>query len=358
VLIVVALTGGVVWSNALAYHDVTLAPRDRMAELAHMGGLIAGKGPTFINEYEVYADRHFLHEGVPTEPAEYRPATLPLINGTALTKEAWADIDSFPLTTLEPYLSLVTRRSPAESRPPSIYHLVWQGNYYQLWQRPRIPATRIIQRVPLGESNTRPYCGVAEDGTMMPLCSGNPVATPPCRQILSLGRRARAEGAQLLAYQRAEPIVVRADESTWPGTWIHELASRTLIPTTSGQLVSHISVASSQNYGIWLDGSFTRGFEVSIDGRPVGEVKNELAAFSGYVQLTTVFLTAGVHTFVLTYPGANDLEPGSGVNEFTSLSAIALQPQRPPSELISVSPSQAAQLCGRPLDWIELVVPS
>jgi hypothetical protein len=357
VVVVVALTGGVLWSNALAYHDVTLAPRDRMAELAHMGGLVKGKGPTFINEYEVYASRHFLHEGVPVEPAEYRPVTLPLTDGTALTKEAWADIDSFPLTTLEPYVSIVTRRSPAESRPPSIYRLVWQGRYYQLWQRPAVPATRIIERVPLGESNTRPFCGVAEDGTTVALCSGNPVAIPPCRQVLSLGRRARAEQAQLVAYARAEPIVVRADEATWPGTWIHELASHTLIPTTSGSLVSHIAVASSQNYGFWLDGSFTRGFEVSIDGRSVGKVQNELAAFSGYVQLTTVFLTAGVHTFVLTYPGPNDLEPGSGVKEFTSLSAIALEPQRPPSELISVPPSQAALLCGRTLDWIELVVP-
>jgi hypothetical protein len=35
--------------------------------------------------------------------------------------------------------------------------------------------------------------------------------------------------------------------------------------------------------------------------------------------------------------------------------AIALVPKTPPSELIGASPAQAAGLCGRPLDWIELV---
>ena len=50
----------------------TLAPRARLAELQHIGKLVAGKGPTFVNEYEVYADRHFLREGAPVEPAEYR----------------------------------------------------------------------------------------------------------------------------------------------------------------------------------------------------------------------------------------------------------------------------------------------
>ena len=87
VLVIAALAGGVLWSNALAYHDVTLAPRARLAELQHIGGLVAGKGPTFVNEYEVYADRHFLREGAPVEPAEYRTVTLPLRDGVVADQE-------------------------------------------------------------------------------------------------------------------------------------------------------------------------------------------------------------------------------------------------------------------------------
>jgi hypothetical protein len=57
---------------------------------------------------------------------------------------------------------------------------------------------------------------------------------------------------------------------------------------------------------------------------------------------------------VLTYPHSN-LTPGSGENELTSISAITLQPQMPAGELIEVAPQQYSRLCGRTLDWIELV---
>ena len=71
-LLLGAIAGGVLWSNYLQYHNVTLAPRARLAELQTIGTLIAGKGPTFFNEYEIYGDRHFLRAGAPVEPAEYR----------------------------------------------------------------------------------------------------------------------------------------------------------------------------------------------------------------------------------------------------------------------------------------------
>jgi hypothetical protein len=357
-VVIAVIAGGVLWSNVLAYHDVTLAPRPRLAELQHIGGLLAGKGPTFMNEYEIYADRHFLRSGAPVEPAEYRTVTLPLRDGAILTKSAWADLDSFSLSTLEPYRSIVTRRSPAESRPSSIYRLIWQGRYYQLWQRPANPPTRILEHVPFGESTTLDYCGAAQNGPNKPPCSIDPVATPPCSQIQGLARRALSEHAQLVAYQRPAPIIVRGDQTVWPGTWFHDPEGHVLTPTTAGQAVAHIAVASAQSYELSLDGSFSRGFDVSVDGRHVGNVKDELSGFSGYVHLADVFLAPGIHTFVLTYPHA-DLTPGSGNDEFTSLSAIGLQPrQSPASELMSVPPRQAAQLCGRPLDWIELVTGS
>jgi hypothetical protein len=356
-VVLAVLAGGVLYSNVLDYHDATLAPRARLAELETIGGLVAGKGPTFINEYEIYADRHFLRSGDPVEPAEYRPVTLPLRDGTYLTKGAWADLDSFPLATLAPYRSIVTRRSPAESRPPSIYQLVWQGHYYQLWQRAAQPATRILEHVPLGESSALPYCGSAQTGSSKPLCSVNPVATPPCSQIHSLASRALSENAQLVAYQRPEPIVARGDQTVWPAAWVHAAPQRVLIPTTAGRAVAHIGVSSGERYEVSLNGSFDRGLEVSVDGERLGTLKNELALFSqmAYVHLADVFLEPGVHTFVFTYPHA-DLTPGSGGEyELSSLASITLQPKIPASEMITVAPRQAASLCGRPLDWIELV---
>ncbi len=357
VLVLFALGGGVLWSNALAYHDATLAPRARLAELQHIGGLVAGKGPTFINEFETYAARHFLRVGAPVEPAQYRPVTLPLRDGASLTKSAWADLDSFPLSTLEPYRSIVTPISPAESRPPSIYRLVWQGRYYELWQRPARPEKSILEHIPLGESNALPYCGNAQVGSDLPLCSLDPVAVPACEQVKHLAREALEENAELVAYQRPAPITLRGDQTLWPHGWLHDNEEHTLTPAHPGQAVSHIIVASSKIYELWLDGIFSRGFEVSVDGHTVGKVKDELSGFNAYAHIADVFLESGVHTLVLTYPHA-DLTPGSGENELTSISAIALQPQSPAGELIELAPRDAAQLCGRSLDWIELVRPS
>lgn len=359
-LVLVALGGGVLWSNALAYHDVLLAPRARLAELAHIGGLVAGRGPTLIGEYEVYADRHFLRAGAPTEPAEYRSVTLALLDGAILTKSAWADLDSFAPATLAPYRSLVVSRSPAESRPPTPFERIWRGRYYELWQQPAHPARRLLEHVPFGESNALPYCGVAQNRpeTPAPLCSANPVATPPCAQIERLGVTATREHARLLAYQRPEPIVARGDQTRWPAAWGHDAASRTLYPTTPGTALAQIRVDGDQRYELFLGGSFSRGLEVSVDGRYVGRAKDELLSIGGYAPVADVYLTPGVHVFALTYPHA-DLTPGSGDNQQTSLAAISLEPlSRPATQLLEVPPARARRLCGRPLDWLEIVAPT
>ena len=127
-----------------------------------------------------------------------------------------------------------------------------------------------------------------------------------------------------------------------------------MTPTSPGTAVFHIAVPRSQNYELWLGGQFTRGFEVNVDGmRSAGRVKDDLSGFSASAYLADVPLRVGVHTFALTYPHA-DLTPGSGENELTSLSTITLQPEGPTGELVTVAPGQAATLCGRSLDWIEI----
>jgi hypothetical protein len=359
VLVLTALGGGVLWSNALAYHDVLLAPRARLAELQHIGGLLAGRGPTLMDDYEVYADRHFLRSGAPVEPAEFRPVTLPLRDGAILTKSAWADLDSFAPATLEPYRSIVIARSPAQSRPPSLYRLRWRGRYYELWQRPARPRSRLLRHVPYGESNTLPYCGAAQNrpGVQAPLCSADPAAVPPCSQIERLGAAAARAHAQLVAYERPQPILARGDQTRWPAPWVHDPASRTLSPTTPGTALAQIDVYGNQVYALWLGGSFSRGFEVSVDGRHVGRVKDELLSIGGYAPVADVYLTPGVHAFALTYPHA-DLTPGSGDNQQTRLAAISLQPlSRPSATLLRVAPARARSLCGRSLDWVELLAP-
>jgi hypothetical protein len=83
-------------------------------------------------------------------------------------------------------------------------------------------------------------------------------------------------------------------------------------------------------------------------------VRDQLQSIGQYIQVGQARLAVGVHTLTLRYPGA-DLSPGSGA-ENTLLSAIVLAPlQSPTTTMIRVSPAHAVELCGRSLDWIEVV---
>ncbi|HEX2703174.1 MAG TPA: hypothetical protein VHM72_07060 [Solirubrobacteraceae bacterium] len=361
-IVLVAIGAGVLWSNWLQYRDVSLAPRDQLAELQTIADKVSGRGPTFINEYQIYADRHFLRAGAPVEPAEYRSVLLPTVTGAWLTKSAFADIDSFPLSTLEPYRSLVIRRSPVESRPPSIYQLVWQGRFYQLWQQRSQPARRVIKHVPLGDTQLD-YCGAAEQGRPTePLCAIKPAAVAPCPEVLSLARLASQDDGELLAYERPNPIVLRGTQTVWPAGWMQDddpEPEDALTATTPGTAVAHVTLRhAARRYQLWLGGSFARGFLVRVDGRLVGSIANELNNLGDYNEVGSPFvLAAGKHTITVTYPPAN-LSPGAADSEhYTALSEIALAPLSPAPDLVEVSPAKATELCDRTLDWIEVVAP-
>jgi hypothetical protein len=178
---------------------------------------------------------------------------------------------------------------------------------------------------------------------------------PACARVHALAARAQSEGASLVAYARPEPIVARGDQTLWPGRWYHDTLAHKLTPTTAGHAIAHIAVASDQRYELWLGGSFTRGFEITVDGRYAGGVEDMLSAINGYARVADMRLAPGVHTFRLTYPGPS-LAPGSAESDLTTLSAITLVPaESPQRRLIAVAPQNAQSLCGHSLDWIELV---
>ena len=56
-------------SNALIYHDVSLAPRDRLAELDTVAERTAGRGPVLYTEFEEFA-KHFLRDSDPVGASE------------------------------------------------------------------------------------------------------------------------------------------------------------------------------------------------------------------------------------------------------------------------------------------------
>jgi len=366
VVLLGAISMGVLWSNYLQFHNATLAPRARLAELQKIGGMLDGKGPTFFNEYEIYGDRHFLRAGEPIEPAEYRGPPLPTLGNAWLTDSAWADLDSFGLSTLAPYRALVVRIGPTESQPPSIYgeRPVWTGHYYQLWEQPAHPTHRVIQHYLLGDNVNDAYCGSASNAPPESLCPIAPAAVPPCTQVHALADTAASDHGELLAYQRSNPLVERADETSYnTSQWYLNAPDIGPVADDPGATATWtLTLAHAvAGYQLWLGGSFSRGFDVRVDGRDIGSISDALNPVGAYERVgAPLGLAAGTHTISVVYHGESPLATGSTDGEqpiYDELTAIALAPPVSAAHYVTVSPAHASELCGRSLDWIEVIAP-
>ncbi len=170
------------WSNALAYANVWLAPRSQLTELETIGKTFAGDGPTLMTEYQPYGVRHFLRALDPEGASERRARPVLLQTGGELAKGSSADIDAFELGSVLVYRTLVLRTSPVSSRPPSVYQPVWEGRYYEVWQRPEAGQT-ILEHLSLGTP-------IEPDGI------------PACSEVTRLAGVAATAHGSLLASER------------------------------------------------------------------------------------------------------------------------------------------------------------
>lgn len=315
VVAAVAITGGVLWSNALAYNEVSLAPRGQLHELEAIGREFAGQGPALMTSYEPYGVRHFLRRSDPESASELRRRFVYLRDGSVLDKGESADIDRFRLDGILDYRTLVLRRGPAASRPPSVYRLVRSGRYYEVWQRPESSGATILEHLSLGNATQA-------------------AAVPRCADVLRLAREAEAASGSLVAATRPEAIPV-------------------VTPSLSGTASARIDVPETGRYTAWLAGDWFGRSSVEIDGREVGSKRAELNWPGLFTDLGTVELAAGPHTMDLTYdPGGP--RPGSGGPPF-SFGPLTLSREDARDTVRTISPSDARALCGRRLDWIEAV---
>jgi hypothetical protein len=309
-LAALAIAAGVLWSNTLQYHDVLLAPRGQLHELETIGHDFAGQGPALMTTYEPYGVRHFLRRLDPEGASELRRRFDYLTNGSVLNKGESADIDRIRLDGLLVYRTLVLRRGPAASRPPSSYRLVWRGRYYEVWQRPQGPPT-ILQHLPLGSRNQA-------------------AGVPRCADVLRLG----SLGGTLLTATRPQAIPLG-------------------YPPAHGELAVTVRVPASGDYTAWLGGDWRGLASISVDGRTVGSKRHELNWPGLYTDLGSTRLSAGEHLVRIRYQ-AGGLRPGSGGTPYSfGPAALSLVDSREP--VTRTSPRDARSLCGRPLDWVEAV---
>jgi hypothetical protein len=319
----VAVCGGVLWSNATAYHHVTLAPYAQFRELQHIGDEFAGEGPTLLNEYQPYGARHFLRKLDPESPSELRRRTIPLRSGELLPKAGYADLDQFQLDALLVYRTIVIRTSPVASRPPQPYRLVYSGTWYQVWQRPVKPSRPVVSSIPLG-------------GDL------DPGGVPNCNAVAGLARSTPPGG--LLSAATAE----RPDVISVPS------------PLPEGDTVASFVAPAAGRYQVWLGGSFFRRLRVRLGPVQTASVHEQLNEAGEWTPLGSAPLGPGAHRVTLSY-GDAALYPGSGgpggAGPFFPVGPLAVVRTTTARPLTYVAPSAARSLCGKRWDWIESLGP-
>jgi hypothetical protein len=330
-----AVAGGVVWSNVLAYGDLTIAPRDRLAELATIDERFPGDGPTLMTEFEPYGVRYFLRDMDPEGAGELRRRQVPLRDGRLVEKGGTADIDEFDLRAVLVYRTLVLRRSPIASRPPSVYSRVWSGRFYDVWQRPATPAVRIVGRLPLGDATS---------------AGGR----PRCEEVDRLVRAA-GPGARLLAAPVRAASVGSVERATPDGAWTAD-QSGSFRPDGAGELSATVEVPVAGRYELWVGGRIRSRLDAFVDATPAGSSRAQLGYTGQFIPYETVALGRGRHELRLRYAGA-DASPGSAGSEF-ALGPPALSLTGSPPTLRSYSPERARALCSQTVDWVEAVAPA
>ncbi len=308
VVLAALVTGGVLWSNVLAYHDVWLAPRGQLAELETIGKRFAGQGPALMTEFQPYGVRHLLRKLDAEGASELRIRQIPLRNGQLLPKGGYANIDEFDPAAVGVYRTLVLRRSPLESRPPSDYQLVSSGRWYDVWQRPEPAPANVLEHLPLG------------DGVQ-------PAAVPDCAEVERLAGLA-GQGGRIAAVIRRPGVV-------------SELGTDRVT----------VTVPAAGRYGVWVGGSIRGKLQLVVDGTRLPAVRHHLDHPGQYTELGEVDLAAGTHVVTLRY-SRGGLRPGTGGPEFP-IGPLVLSLTSADLPVTIVDSERARSLCGERLDWVE-----
>jgi hypothetical protein len=328
------ILAGVLWSNALGYHDVSLAPYAQLRELESIGEEIDGEGPTLMTEYQPYGVRHFLRAGDAEGASELRYRSVPLREGGELEKGDWGDTDQITLPALLTYRTLVLRRNPAQSRPPSVYSLIRSGDYYDVWQRAELSeGGDIVDHLPFGSFE-------------------DPAAEPDCDQVLALAAVAGPEG-EVAAAERVPTTTSSLTGAPHPIAWTPtEPGSPDLIPRGPGSMELEVSVPLSDHYGFYLQGSVRNRLTVLVDGREVGSIVQQLNPAKQFLYFGSASLEQGPHIVTLDYEGQT-LGPGSGgpPEPIGPLVLSSVRNEDPPVR--KLPSSDARSLCGKHLDWVE-----
>ena len=334
VLLAVPVAAAVLFSDALAYHQVKLGPTDRVTAMEDVAAHAARYGQHFVllNEFEEWG-KYFMRKVPVVTADEERSERAAVLRHPAPLFGFSYDLDQLRLDYVERWRSIIIRRSPAASRPPADYRLAYRNRFYELWRK--APGLRVLEHLPLqplDRADARPQCS-----TVRAMARNTPrgawlVAAehPPTTTLPTLGNVDRSYGWV------ANPGI--------PGT---------VIPTSPGVSRGVRQVAAGR-FEVWLRGDFGRAVDVLVDGRRVERIKG-INTPGQWLGGTVVALRSGTHRLELRR-GGGSLRPGDGYNGIIGpLALMSTAPER----LVQVAPRDAdRELCGKRWDWIERVARS
>ncbi|HTN26007.1 MAG TPA: hypothetical protein VL120_18605 [Solirubrobacteraceae bacterium] len=341
-----ALVAGLLWSSALAYHDVSLAPYDRYSELLQINDRYADKGPATLDEYDEFG-KYFLRDPpgltAPEQVTRYRhgpyhPNALidPKRRPTVKTP---INMDDVTLEYAESVPYIILRRSPTLSRPPANFVLDRRGTYYEVWRRTG-RESQILAHKPLGPDVFHP-------------------AEPVTRAVArAFAARARRLGGRIAYVPRARIRAIQPADLRHPDTWVPFGGyPGALVPAGPGGVTARASVTAAGRYRLWIEGSFARRMTVRVDGRRVGRTPEELNNPGEYVSFGPLTLAPGAHRIAI-HQGGGDLRPGSGgyLSSLRHVGAIVLSPLSEETLTVkTVAPAGWRRLVGVNADWLEIV---
>jgi hypothetical protein len=330
VLIAVALAGGALASDLAQYHAANIAPTARYRELASLNERFAGKGPALVTDFDEYV-LYQLRDLRPAGPDfVYPPPALAALAGGYGQP---VDLDRADPHTLEDYPLIVTRRNPKLSPPPAAYALVWEGSYYQVWQR-------------------RP--AAASASAHLPAV-GSPSAQ--CAQLAALARDTASRphrGMSIAAAVSPELLEIPLTGARHPAAWAHQREG--LVLGRPGRLSASFVLPHAGTWQLWIDGQIMPSVTVSIDGRRLGSVSGQLDGNSlvpDTILAASTPLSAGTHDVQLTRRG---FSPAPGDGGSAVVDGIFMAPSGLAARALRVRPLAGwRSLCGGSYRWFELL---
>ena len=339
-LVAAVIAGGVLYGNAITYHDTTLAPAARYHDLAAIGKRYAGQGPALYPGFDEYAE-YFLHEEQGSSSVNPANGEFGLAPGVVEPGGVGFsfNLNQFRLAYLQKFKLIVTPRGPLTVRAPSNWDLVQQTPYFDVWRRAR-PASDVYVHLPLS--------GLPHERSAT-FCRG-----------LRANLRQAGPGASV-AYVRAP-----AATEVIPATGIHpdywKDAGSELVAYGAGSDRVAFTLPHAATYDIWMEGTVGRPVRFLIHGRPVGTLAYEERYPNQFLHVGAVTLGAGHHTLTIVR-GGGSLHPGSGDDvdpDARGLGPVVLVSQGSQSYQVHVAPATAAAgICGAPVgyEWMEVLRP-